>query len=91
MLGSGTGTGASAGSGVARGRNLHRRCSREVEEVAHEAGTKQRGEGPCQRRVPEAGRDNEEHVWHIHGVVPGAQEFDGGDGEGVAVSQNLLA
>ena len=41
--------------------------------------------------MPEAGRDDEEHVWHVHAVVLGAQEFDGRDGEGIAVGQDLLA
>ena len=36
-----------AGSAVARGESLHGCRGREVEEVAHEAGTNQGGEGPC--------------------------------------------
>lgn len=63
----------------------------EVEEVAKSAGDEDAGKDPGEGGRPEAGRQEQEHVRQVDGVVRGAHGADGGNGEGIAVAENLGA
>lgn len=61
----------------------------QVEEVAKEAGQNDACEGPGQGRRPEARRQEQEHVGQVDWVIRGAQQADGGHGEGITVGEDL--
>lgn len=64
---------------------------RQVKVEAKEGGNNDAGKGPEQRRVPERACEEQEHVRDLHRVVRSADSLDRGDGECVAVGQDLLA
>lgn len=68
---------------------------RQVEEVTKQRREDQAGGSPHQSGDPEAGRHQSKHVGNVDRVlIPAehaAQKLDGGDGEGVAVGDELLA
>lgn len=63
----------------------------QVEEVAESAGDQNAGEEPSEDRGPEARGEQEEHVGQVDGVVRSSNGANGGDGEGIAVGEDLGA
>lgn len=77
------GTGAGSGASLAVGV--------EVEEVAKSAGDQNAGKDPGKGGRPEAGSQKQEHIGKIDGVVRSANSADCGNGESIAVAENLWA
>lgn len=65
-------------------------CGAEIEEIPREGG-EDAGSGEVEQDgAPEGAGEEEEHVRQVDGVVVGVEPGDGGDGEGVAVGEDLL-
>lgn len=88
--GQGVNNGVEGGGAATRDATVMR-AGGHVDEVPGDAREDAARESPEKSGGPEGGGEQQEHVGDEHGVVVGAEEGDGRDGESVSIRQDLGA